>query len=64
MTETCSSFAQAWWLHDYFNDTSPKIELVTQIPRLNAWLIVHYGTNIDFHILKQGTVHVTAVGQG
>lgn len=62
MTYICSGFAQTltWWLHGYFNDAS-QIEIDTQVSRINAWCIVHYDTDIGFHILKQGIIHSIAV---
>lgn len=57
-----SGFAHTltWQLHGYFNDAS-QMETDAQVSRISAWCIVHYNTHIDFHRLKQGIVHSTAV---
>lgn len=56
-----SAFAQAltWWLHGYFSDASEKMEIDAQVSRVNAWFIVHYDTDIDFHMLKQSSIRLT-----
>lgn len=41
-----------------------KIEIDTQFSRLSKWFIICYDTDIDFHTLKEGAVHWTALGQG